>query len=123
MIRRRFDTLNRRRAIEYPDQSRTTFDYDPDSNLIATRDNNGVIRNYTVDSLGRTIRIDVDTRGLVAGFVVEGASINRTVYYVHAGKLESDRTNVSCWSDEKRAVADGRKVLLKSISLVESFLK
>jgi RHS repeat-associated protein len=67
-----FDPLDRRRAIIYPDGRQTTFDYDPDGNLLLTRDNNGLQRHFTVDRLGRTTRVDVDKTGTV--IEVEGAT-------------------------------------------------
>ena len=71
-IQYRYDTLNRRRAIIYPDESEMHYDYDPDGNLIRTEDNNKLQRRYSVDALGRTIRVDVDKSGLEPGLTVEG---------------------------------------------------
>lgn len=80
--RYRYDALDRRRAIIYPDESAMLFDYDADGNLIRRRDNNGLQRLYTVDALGRTTRVDVDKSGLPANMQAEirGATFEQYGY-------------------------------------------
>lgn len=75
-----YDDLDRKRVTIYPDDSQLFTDYDVDSNVIRTQDNNGLQRVYTVDELGRTTRVDVDKNGLVAGLVVAGATFERYEY-------------------------------------------
>ncbi len=75
-----YDDLDRQRVTIYPDDSQIFTDYDVDSNVIRTQDNNGLQRVYTVDELGRTTRVDVDKNGLAAGLVVAGATFERYEY-------------------------------------------
>ncbi len=77
--RYQYDALDRRRAIIYPDESQMLTDYDVDSNLVRTEDNNGLERYHTVDALSRTTRVDVDKSGLPIGLVA-GATFERYMY-------------------------------------------
>lgn len=78
-MRFRYDALNRRKAINFPDDSEFLYEYDSDGNLIRTKDNNGLERHYTVDTLGRTTLVDVDTSEL-ADLQVAGATFERYTY-------------------------------------------
>jgi RHS repeat-associated protein len=78
--RYRYDALDRRRAIVYPDESEFLSDYDSDGNLIRTTDNNGLQRHYTVDELGRTTRVVVDKSSLSTNVTVEGATFQQYAY-------------------------------------------
>jgi YD repeat-containing protein len=60
-----YDALDRRRAAIYPDDSRMLTDYDHDSNIIRTEDNNGLQRIYTVDV--RTAIVNEDKLQIVTG--------------------------------------------------------
>ncbi len=75
-----FDALDRRRAVIYADDSQMLTDYDADSNVIRTQDNNGLQRFCTVDALGRTTRVEVDPSGLAAGLDIGGATFERYTY-------------------------------------------
>jgi RHS repeat-associated protein len=63
----KFDSLNRRRSIRYPDGALMTFDFDPDAHLVGWKQSNGLVRRYTVDALGRVIRVDVGASGSIEG--------------------------------------------------------
>lgn len=80
--RYRYDALDRRRAIIYPDESAMLFDYDVDSNMIRRQDNNGVQRHYTVDALSRTTRVDVDKSALPSAMQdeIRGATFEQYTY-------------------------------------------
>ena len=77
--RYRYDALDRRRAIVYPDGTQFLSDYDPDGYLTRTTDNNGVQRHYAVDVLGRTQKVNVDSSGVI-GIQVEGSTFEAYQY-------------------------------------------
>ena len=79
-IEQRFDALDRRRAVVYPDTTEHQTDYDEDDNVVLTQDNNGTIRRAEFDALGRRFRVDVDRSGVPVGIVVEGESFERCTY-------------------------------------------
>ncbi|PEA58358.1 hypothetical protein CON74_23560 [Bacillus thuringiensis] len=78
--RQLFDALNRRRALIFTDGSQNTTDYDKDGNIVKTTDCNGLVRNYTVDALGRTTYIKVDNSQLLPGLTVKGANYEKYTY-------------------------------------------
>lgn len=69
-----YDALDRRRSVTFPDGSRTETSYDPDGNVVALRDNNGLLRILTADALGRTTHVLVDAADLPAGLQIGGAT-------------------------------------------------
>lgn len=74
MTVQKFDGLDRRAVIVYPDQSVALTEYDRDSSLLRTTDPNNVKCTYSTDSLGRVKGIDVDTSGVQPGLQIEGFS-------------------------------------------------
>lgn len=72
-----YDELDRRRVVIYPDDSKMLTDYDVDSNVIRTQDNNGLQRFYTVDALSRTTKVEVDAP---IGLEIGGATFERYTY-------------------------------------------
>ncbi len=79
-IEQRFDALDRRRAVVYPDTTEYQTDYDEDDNIVLVKDNNGAIRRAKFDALGRRFRVDVDRSGVPAGIVIEGENFERCTY-------------------------------------------
>ena len=78
----RYDPLDRQRGMVFPDGSQASIDYDADGNVIATQDNNGVRRGYSVDAVGRTFRVDIDRSSLPLGESMHGATFEQ---YRHDG--------------------------------------
>jgi RHS repeat-associated protein len=68
-----FDALDRKTKILFADGSISLTSYDPDSNVLSTTDNNGLVRNFTVDPLGRVIKTTLDKTGLAPGLQIGGA--------------------------------------------------
>ena len=75
-----YDALDRQRGVVYPDSSQTSIDYDPDGNVIATQDNNGLRRIFALDEAGRTVRVNVNTSALQPGVFVQGATFEQYRY-------------------------------------------
>jgi RHS repeat-associated protein len=75
-----YDALDRHRETIYPDGTIRSFLYDRDGNLIRTTDNNGLQRLYTIDPLGRVIRVEVDRSKLDPAILVEGANFEDYKY-------------------------------------------
>jgi RHS repeat-associated protein len=76
----RYDQLDRRRVVIYPDQSQTTFEYDPDGFLRNTVDGNGTQKRYIVDAMGRITSVDIDTFSAGLGSEVAGETFQEFRY-------------------------------------------
>ena len=75
-----FDALDRRTSVVYADASTYRTEYDADDNIVVIEDNNGLIRRFTYDALGRTFRVDADRSGLAPGVLVEGENFEQYSY-------------------------------------------
>ena len=73
-----YDDLDRETAIRSPDGSRFRITYWRDGSIAQTEDANGTRRSYSLDPLGRIVRVNVDTLNAVTP--VGGASFERFEY-------------------------------------------
>jgi RHS repeat-associated protein len=88
----RYDELDRRRILTYPDGNATSTDYDADDNIVRAEDCNRTQRHFTVDAMGRTTRIDVDTSQSLPAVQVGGATF-QSYDYDGLGRLLSSRND------------------------------
>ncbi|MBK7236296.1 MAG: RHS repeat-associated core domain-containing protein [Sterolibacteriaceae bacterium] len=75
-----YDALDRRTLLRYPDATTHEFAYDADGNVVANQDNNGLRRLFTVDGLGRVVRMRLDTSRPTPGVVIAGATFEEFEY-------------------------------------------
>ena len=94
----RYDALDRRRTIIYPDGSQREQDYDADGHLVRTRDNNGVEHRYTTDALGRMTGIAVDTSNVTAG-ETGGATFERYAYDALNRRTREENDFIACTTE------------------------
>lgn len=88
----KFDELNRKVAVIYPDNSIAEINYDKDSNVAFTKDNNGLVRKNDLDELGRILKVTLDKTNLNPAFSIEGADYE--IYnYDGLGRIISSENN------------------------------
>ena len=76
----KYDELDRKEKIVFPDDSYQEFKYDANDNVIYLKDNNGLIHNNVYDEKNRLKRKSIDRSELRAGVVIEGATFEEFDY-------------------------------------------
>jgi len=76
----KYDELDRKEKIIFPDDSYQELTYDANDNIIYLKDNNGLIHNIIYDERNRLKRKSIDRSELRAGVVIEGATFEEYEY-------------------------------------------
>ncbi len=90
-----YDSLDRKEKIISADSSTQIFRYDCESNVVFNKDNNGLVRFFSYDSLGRTLAVSTDYSKILPGLEMARKPSFEAYSYDGLGRILSEKNDFS----------------------------